>query len=284
MELKRFEDINEFLEIAEPVLIENEVENNLILGIVLYIQRDPTLYKERYLAILQEGKQIKAISVCTPPHKILFLGKNKNCENEIDLLVNDAVKSQLNTMGVLASPHHALQIAKKWQMKTGRTFKPGMSERIYKLNKVSFPKQPSGLMKLAEMTDLKLICKWMEEFREEAVPNDPLNDFTEFATKKIENKDLVIWDDGKRAVALASKARNTINGTCINLVYTPKKFRRKGYATALVANLSQRLLNDGWKFIALFTDLSNQTSNRIYQKVGFKPVCDFQEYNFKAKD
>ncbi|MDP8202334.1 MAG: GNAT family N-acetyltransferase [Candidatus Tenebribacter burtonii] len=283
MELKRFEDINEFLEISEPVLIENEVENNLILGIVLYIQRDPTQYKEKYLAVMQEGKQIKAVSVCTPPHKILFWGKNENCENEIDLLVNDAVKSHLDTMGILASPYHALQIAKKWQMKTGRTFKLGMSERIYKLEKVIFPEQPSGLMRLATLEDLHLICQWMEEFREEAVPNDPLNDFSEFATKKIENKDLVIWDD-KKAVALASKARNTINGTCINLVYTPKKFRRNGYATALVAHLSQKLLNDGWKFVILFTDLSNPTSNSIYQKVGFKPICDFQEYIFKTED
>ncbi len=30
----------------------------------------------------------------------------------------------------------------------------------------------------------------------------------------------------------------------------------------------------------LFTDLSNPTSNSIYQKIGYRPVCDFTEYIF----
>ena len=68
-----------------------------------------------------------------------------------------------------------------------------MSERIYKLEEVNFPLDLKGEMKLAEISDLELICKWIEEFHLEAVPNDPLNDFTEFAIKKIKNNDLVIW-------------------------------------------------------------------------------------------
>ena len=30
----------------------------------------------------------------------------------------------------------------------------------------------------------------------------------------------------------------------------------------------------------LFTDLSNPTSNYIYQAIGYKPVCDVDEYKF----
>jgi hypothetical protein len=44
--------------------------------------------------------------------------------------------------------------------------------------------------------------------------------------------------------------------------------------------LSQRLLESGRKWCALFTDLANPTSNSIYQRIGYRPVCDFQEYRF----
>jgi uncharacterized protein len=281
MELKKFDSINEFLQITRSVLIENEAENNLMLGIALFIQKNPTIYKDRYLAVILENDVIIAISLCTSPHKLIFWSKNENCNEEIELLVNDAVESKLNTIGVLTAAQHALQIAKLWQELTGRTFKSGMSERIYKLEEVTFPKSVSGSMRSANIKDLPQICKWMEEFQKEAVPVDPMTVFTEFATKKIENEDLVVWEANGQSVSLASRARSTINGICINLVYTPKKFRRNGYASALVAHLSQKLLlDDGWKFVCLFTDLSNPTSNSIYQKVGFKPVYDLQEYIF----
>lgn len=280
MRLFKFDNIDSFLEKTLPILTEFEVENNLILGIAFFIQKDPDYYKDKYLAVILEDNIIKAISLCTSPHKLLFWAKNKNCNEEINLLVNDVVNSGLKTMGVLAQQPHAQQIVEEWKKQTGRPYKPGMSERMYRLSKVTFPRQFSGSMRFAELTDLELICKWMKEFGEEATPNDPMIDFTDFATGKIKNKHLVIWEDDGQPVSLASKARNTINGTCINLVYTPEKFRRNGYATSLVAHLSQFLLNSGWKFIVLFTDLSNPTSNSIYQKIGFRPVCDFQEYNF----
>jgi predicted GNAT family acetyltransferase len=47
-----------------------------------------------------------------------------------------------------------------------------------------------------------------------------------------------------------------------------------------VAALSQQLLDAGWEFCALFTDLANPTSNSIYQRIGYRPVADFDEYIF----
>ena len=280
MKLKRFDDINKFLQTTKPILLENEVENNLILGVILHIQSNPDRYKEKYLSIVSRESEIISIAVCTPPFKLLFWGKAEQCKNEMELLVDDIVHSKLEMSGVLCLSHHALQLVKIWQERIGEPFRTGMSERIYKLEKVIFPKTKLGEMRLANQQDLELVCMWMQEFHFEAVPDDPMTDFEEFAKKKIENNDLVIWQVNVQSVSLASRARPTINGICINLVYTPMQFRKKGYATALVAHLSQKLLNEGWKFITLFTDLSNPTSNSIYQKVGFRPICDFQEYYF----
>jgi len=63
-------------------------------------------------------------------------------------------------------------------------------------------------------------------------------------------------------------------------VYTPPEFRGRGYASALVAALSQAMLDAGYHFCTLFTDLANPTSNHIYQAIGYQPVCDTDEYDY----
>jgi hypothetical protein len=40
------------------------------------------------------------------------------------------------------------------------------------------------------------------------------------------------------------------------------------------------MLDSGRSFCSLFTDLSNPTSNRIYQNIGYNPVCDVSLYRF----
>ena len=66
----------------------------------------------------------------------------------------------------------------------------------------------------------------------------------------------------------------------MSLVYTPPEFRRRGYATACVGELSRMLLESGWEFCALFADLANGTANRVYQRIGYRPACDYDQYLF----
>ena len=56
-------------------------------------------------------------------------------------------------------------------------------------------------------------------------------------------------------------------------VYTPPEHRGRGYASAAVAGVSERLLEQGVR-VCLFTDQANPTSNRIYTALGFEPVVD----------
>lgn len=62
------------------------------------------------------------------------------------------------------------------------------------------------------------------------------------------------------------------------MAYTSPAARRWCYASACVAALSARLLTEGHRFCFLYTDLANFTSNANYQKIGYRPVCDVDEY------
>ena len=103
------------------------------------------------------------------------------------------------------------------------------------------------------------------------------------AVEKVRNllnaKTLYVWEDDI-PVSQAAAGRKTLNGVVVNAVYTPPHYRGKGYATSCVANLSRHLLESGYKFCSLFTDLGNPVSNSIYRKIGYQPVCDYDEYKF----
>ena len=66
----------------------------------------------------------------------------------------------------------------------------------------------------------------------------------------------------------------------IRSVYSLAEFRGRGYASNLVAGLSRQLLDGGRTFCFLNTDLANPTSNGIYQKIGYRPVCDTEIREF----
>ncbi len=68
----------------------------------------------------------------------------------------------------------------------------------------------------------------------------------------------------------------------IGPVYTPKEFRKKGYASALVASVSEKFLEMGKKPM-LMTDLANPISNHIYMEIGFKPFFDVNIWVQKNK-
>ncbi len=76
----------------------------------------------------------------------------------------------------------------------------------------------------------------------------------------------------------------TPHGIRISGVYTPPEWRGHGYASACVAHLSQRMLDDGRSFCFLFADLDNPTSNDIYQQIGYRPVCDMPLYQFRTSN
>ena len=63
-------------------------------------------------------------------------------------------------------------------------------------------------------------------------------------------------------------------------MYTPPQARGRGYATALVAALSQALLDEGRQRLFLITDLANPVSNSIYAKIGYRPQSDLFHFDF----
>ena len=96
----------------------------------------------------------------------------------------------------------------------------------------------------------------------------------------IEKKKLYIMEDNGIPVTMAQMNREMQTVCGVSQVYTPPYFRGKGYASSCVAEVSRLILNRGFTKCVLYTDLANPTSNSIYMKIGYKPICDSSDIRF----
>ncbi|MEQ1724044.1 MAG: GNAT family N-acetyltransferase, partial [Pseudobdellovibrio sp.] len=164
---------------------------------------------------------------------------------------------------------------------SGKNFKLGFGQKIYQNEKVVQPERIAGSMQTADESLTELIAKWVSEFTSEALPNEQNTheQSLKLAVSKIKNAEVFVWiDENKTPVSMNFVGRPTQNGIGVSAVYTPMSFRKKGYASALVAATSQKMLDQGKKFCVLYTDLSNPTSNKIYQNIGYTEVAGSKQY------
>jgi predicted GNAT family acetyltransferase len=89
-----------------------------------------------------------------------------------------------------------------------------------------------------------------------------------------------MWEDGADVVSMCGFGGLTPRGIRIGPVYTPPELRRRGYASALTAHVTQQQLDGGRDYCFLYTDLANPTSNRIYLNLGYELVCESADYAF----
>ena len=281
MRLTRHEDADGFLARAGTFLAAREAEHNLILGLGSRLQREPLLYGEpAYLVTVEDGGQVVGVSMRTPPHNLIV--SEIDDENAIPLLLEDA-RGVFGTLpGVVGPKAPAAQFAELWQEATGGNARVEIEQRCFRADHVEAPANVSGAMRDYERRDRELAVRWMDAFVDEALHGPEPESSAEFVDRRSEDPDagLVVWEDGGAPLSFAGYGGRTPNGIRIGPVYTPPELRGRGYASALTAALTQRLLDEGRRFCFLFTDLANPTSNSIYQRIGYRPVSDVDLWIF----
>ncbi len=281
MKATTYPSADKFLQTTQSFLETNEAANGLLLGICCQLKNAPQRMKTTpYFITVADHAQLALAAVMTPPHNLVIYGPENN-PPALEVLVRQLRQDGIVPPGVLGPAAVAQGLAVAWRNATGVNIKQGMRQRIYKLQAVTFPANPPpGHLRPAAAGEIDLLTDWALAFQSEALsPGDP-HQTRESIELRLKNGELYVWENNEQPVSMAAKARPISHAITVNLVYTPPGLRRRGYATHAVAALSQQLLDEGWKFCVLHTDLANPTSNHIYQSIGYRPVCDFNEYTF----
>ena len=282
MQIATFNDIHNYLAQAEEYLRREEAVNNLILGVALRLRKSLNVYGEEkpFMAVVCTEEGIQAAALMTPPYNLLVYSENKNNHQAYELIIETLQREGIHVPGVVGEKECMSLFCALWKKQTGMDCHLVMAQRVYALYEVTFPQGTAGNMREADQSDLDLLTAWTTAFHDESLPGQGPPDPRKYVEEMLQEKTFYIWMDEDQPVSTASGIRPQGNSISIGLVYTPPEFRRRGYASAVVAALSQKKLNEGYKYCTLFTDLSNPTSNDIYQKIGYKPISDHMMYHF----
>jgi hypothetical protein len=280
--LRRFDEPEVFYPCVESFLLEREAEHNLLLGLSAGLMKNEFREYPPYLACVEQDGAVQAVALRTPPHN-LILSEVKD-PAALPLFARDVYQVYGKLPGLVAPKTISAEFARLWQEISGQAYHLNIAERIYRLTCVQPVTGVSGDMRPPTPADYDLLVDWIMGFNADAL--EPVS-HVEAAqvVDRFMNSDirgLRLWCEDGRPVSLAGFSGPTPNGIRIGPVYTPKEYRKRGYASACVAALSQELLDQGRKFCFLFTDLSNPTSNRIYQAIGYEPVRDVDAYRFEG--
>src|SRR6478735_6097719 len=153
--------------------------------------------------------------------------------------------------------------------------------RLFELGELVEPVPVAGGMRRATAADTDVCLAWFQAFAADAAEQAGRTEgegheeyFTrEDMVERIDGGRVWLWEVAGDPVHLTGFNTPSFGVARVGPVYTPKEHRGRGYASAGVAEVSRRLLDEGAR-VCLFTDQANPTSNRIYQALGYRPVVD----------
>jgi GNAT superfamily N-acetyltransferase len=275
MRVETFHDPAAFLAVAEPWLREQPTENSLLWGIAATAAALPGAYGDtaRFALVCHDGGPVLAALRTRPRAVVLSAGDPA----AVPTLAESLRHLEPDSPGVTGPRALAEAFARAW---AGAAWREQMAMRAYELREVSpDPRRPDGVLRPVSPEETGLLVRFVAGFDRDAHlgGKEPPERIAERMLRG--GRAWLFEVDGDVVAATAGGVDIPAMGR-IGMVYTPAELRGRGYGSAATAALSAKLLAEGAGRCVLFTDLANPTSNSIYQRIGYRPVCDYADLLF----
>lgn len=267
VKLVTFTNAGQLLDRCEGWLFErSDIHNTMYSSLLLVARRSPVFTGPYWFGAIEDGSgDIVACGTHNLPDG-LYMAEIPGST------VGAVVDSIITAVGVphriMAPRHTAALLAERSSERNdvrGRFHDRWLTYRLDKA--VADVEGVSGRLRKGRQDDDDLIAKWGHAYEEEEPGHI---DVAEFMLLKRSEGNLYIWDDnGPRSMLTLSGPAG--NGIRISSVFTSQNFRRRGYASAAVATVSEAQLSNGREFIVLSV-IDGQPAERIYQRLGFRLI------------
>jgi len=147
---------------------------------------------------------------------------------------------------------------------------------IYEAGAINVPDVP-GEVRPATMPQFELASTWMTDFTTfiNGKPYQPSHHDSEALRARISASMLYLWWVDSEPVSMVGHASPVTIGTetvtRIAPVFTPRERRRRGFAAAATAAVTN-LLSESATRVVLLADANYPTSNHVYQSIGYFEV------------
>ena len=260
--IKVYNNNKTFLFDYQTYLLRDEVKYNLMLGISNKDNDSFTFISSvidnRFLLGVLAGKN-------------LILASN-TMDDEVYAEMIEYM-DHIDYPGIIGTIEHCEKYNELYTMKYGVSLVVKMNQRIYRCDKVKNYSEAVGIVRLATEKDIDMLKHWALDFYVDIDPNTTLLQAKESVIEKIKRKVLFVLVVNDRVVSMTVRAREINKTETVSFVYTPHEFRRKGFASRIVEEVTRFIHNDR-RIATLYTDLDNPISNSIYMKIGYLPHCD----------
>ena len=259
------------------VLNRHEIQNNIIYK---------NIGDDKLMATVKDDDEnvILTVTRTTPHPMVMYETDNIRNDEAVAFFARSLVERDIDVDFIMTEKELAKSFCEHYGKLTGKDYYNNESLVLYVLEKLNDIAPVCGELRQANADDMFYLPYWLADF----VPACNLGEYNltgaiEGANKNIEKGNSFVWVD-KYPVSLATNTRNTSDCAVISQVYTPPNLRGKGYSTACVWNLSKNLLDDGFKYCALYADCANPASNKVYQKIGYKEMFWYDQYKLTKSD
>lgn len=219
--------------------------------------------------------QVAAAALRTPPWQMVVSEIDQQDAAE---LIAVWLPEDPELPGVNGLPVPARAVADAWQGATGGAYELTRREALHELDQLRDPPRPAtGRLRRPRPEERALLIEWERAFADE-VQLITGTRVDRLVDARLLYGGIHVWDDGG-PVSVVGNAPPVAGVMRLGPVYTPAALRGRGYASSAVAARSRLALEDGLR-CALFTDLANPTSNKIYAEVGYRRVADWEEMRF----
>lgn len=284
-------DVAEFLEAAGPFLRAERARNTVLLT----VSETARIHPEHYAADggadpatlplfgwlstgSGAGQAIGGAFLHTTPFPALLSGVSP--EAAADLA---AALAGRPLTGVNAREEPAAAFAGAWSDSTGCGVEVHRRQRLYRLAELAWPDPlPDGAPRTPTQHDAGLLAEWLDAFSIE-VGDMGGSDHAATVRERLSYGGFTLWESGGAPVCLVGLTRQVAGMVRVGPVYTPPRWRGRGYASAATAEVTRAALAAGAEEVLLFTDLANPVSNSIYQRIGYREVEDGVVFAFTER-
>lgn len=270
-------DPKHFAALVLPPLLREEAMNCVALSVLDTLMTDPLRYPTSHLLTIEASTRIEGMAWQTPPHPLGLSVMPRPAARALALHVASTWSVRPSR---IAGPRPGVDEFRDAWVEGGIRVRKMLEQRIHRLDRVKPGVRASGVMRTATEADEALLLTWSLAFVVDCGLDDDAEVVKQSVSAAIRQGNRVLWEVAGEPVSMAGFGGKTPTGIRVNWVYTPPEQRGHGFASALVAALSEDLLARGRRSCFLYTDARNATSNHIYREIGYEPVGDAAYYSF----
>ncbi len=235
----------------------------------------------RWAVVESDGRPVGVVSVDVPTRRsAVFVAASDSDRLVVDALADAVVDAGLGGLPLSAEMRVGAAYAARQAVALGVGAIGGVSIQLQRFDPTAGAEalESAPEVRLASEGDVGWLCDWFVGFDRETFDQgfDP--------EPAVRSKLGALWllevDGAPVSMAAASPAAFGVRR--LHAVYTPPAARGRGFGSAVTIGVVREVLGGGDR-AALFADLANPITVPMYQRLGFEPVAEHQNWTFDQR-